>query len=82
VLGEAVCALVTEKDGHVVSVADVKRACARRLEAYMIPTRVIIVKNLPRTSRGKLSRKLAAEEFHDLLRQTDAHPPTSSGSHR
>ena len=63
VLGQAVCALVTLRDGETLHENQVKRACLERLEGYMIPHRVLFVARLPRNERGKLSRLLAHEEF-------------------
>jgi acyl-coenzyme A synthetase/AMP-(fatty) acid ligase len=67
ILGQAVCALVVPKAGETVHENEVKRACKKVLETYMVPTHVLCVEALPRTARGKLSRKLVMEHFHDLL---------------
>jgi amino acid adenylation domain-containing protein len=73
ILGQAVCALVVPKAGATVHESDVKRACRSVLESYMVPTRVLVVDGLPRTSRGKLSRKLVMEHFRDLLVSPSTH---------
>jgi acyl-CoA synthetase (AMP-forming)/AMP-acid ligase II len=46
---------------------DVKRVCKALLETYMVPAHVLVVDALPRTARGKLSRKLVAEHFEGQL---------------
>lgn len=67
VLGEAVVALVVLKEGQTVEEIEVKRACSARLEHHMVPKRVFVVAEIPRTANGKVSRKAVAERFHDLL---------------
>jgi acyl-coenzyme A synthetase/AMP-(fatty) acid ligase len=67
VLGQAVCALVVPKPDATVQENDVKRVCKSLLETYMVPTHVLVVDALPRTARGKLSRKLVAEQFEGQI---------------
>lgn len=67
VLGQAVCALVVPKHDATVLENDVKRVCKSLLETYMVPTHVLVVDALPRTARGKLSRKLVAEHFEGQI---------------
>lgn len=66
-LGEAVCAFVTPREGAQLSVQQIKRACGERLENYMVPKYVLLVSDLPRTENGKLSRKLVLEQYAALL---------------
>ncbi len=70
VLGQAVIALVTLRPGTTLLEQQVKRSCSLQLEGYMVPKRVLIVETLPRTPNGKLSRRLAAEQFKDLIAST------------
>lgn len=67
VLGEAVCAFVTLRDGAHVTVQQIKRACGERLENYMVPKHVLILPGLPRTLNGKLSRKLILQQYGPLI---------------
>jgi acyl-coenzyme A synthetase/AMP-(fatty) acid ligase len=62
-LGEAVCAFVTLREGDMLNVQQIKRACSERLENYMVPKHVLLVSELPRTENGKLSRKLILEQY-------------------
>jgi long-chain acyl-CoA synthetase len=56
-LGEAVYAHVTAKQGHSLDPAALRRLCAERLEDHMIPKRVVVHDELPRTPNGKLDRR-------------------------
>jgi acyl-coenzyme A synthetase/AMP-(fatty) acid ligase len=66
-LGEAVCAFVTPREGHCLDVQQIKRACSERLENYMVPKHVLLVAGLPHTVSGKLSRKLVLEQYATLI---------------
>ncbi len=67
VLGEAVCALIVLQEGESLEGIEVKRFCSERLEHHMVPKRVLVVAELPRTPNGKVSRRMVAEKFNDLL---------------
>jgi amino acid adenylation domain-containing protein len=54
--GAAIVAYVVPKDGPVTEV-DVKRAAATRLPRFMVPVRVEVRDQLPRTSTGKVDRR-------------------------
>jgi len=69
-LGEAVCAFVTPREGEKLSVLQIKRACSERLENYMVPKHVLLVSELPRTENGKLSRKLILERYAGLIAES------------
>ena len=66
-LGEAVCAFVTLREGAKLTVRQIKRACSERLENYMVPKYVLIVSELPRTLNGKLSRKSILQQYSALI---------------
>jgi amino acid adenylation domain-containing protein len=59
--GTAVIAYVVPKDASVTE-TEIKRWAAGRLPRYMVPARVEIRDDLPRTSTGKIDRRLVAEE--------------------
>lgn len=67
VLGEAVCAFVTLREGNELNVQQIKQVCGARLESHMIPKYVVSLPELPRTVNGKLSRKLILERCAVLL---------------
>ena len=61
VLGQAVKAVVTLKEGSHLTEKDVLRHCSRHLEEFMVPKLVEIRENMPRTPTGKIDkRELAA----------------------
>ena len=66
-LGEAICAFVTLREGAKLTVQQIKRACGERLENYMVPKYVLMVSELPRTLNGKLSRKLILQQYSALI---------------
>jgi acyl-CoA synthetase (AMP-forming)/AMP-acid ligase II len=55
-LGQAIKAFVVLSDGASLTPQDIRRECQKRLEAFMVPTRVVLVPNLPRNANGKLNR--------------------------
>ena len=56
VLGQAIRAIVTVREGFELSSRDVLRHCGRQLEDYMIPKSVVFVPGLPRNDNGKIDR--------------------------
>lgn len=66
ILGEAVKAVVTLRDGASLSEQDVLRHCSRHLEDFMVPKQVEIRATLPKTPSGKIAKqelkRLTAEE--------------------
>lgn len=60
--GTAIVAWVQPREGQALSVNDVKRHVARRLPRYMVPSRVHIMQQLPRTSTGKIDRQQLLRE--------------------
>ena len=57
--GRAICAAVVAGNG--LDEETVRRHCARVLPPAKVPRRVMLVAELPRTSRGKLSREMLQE---------------------
>jgi long-chain acyl-CoA synthetase len=65
--GEAIRACVVLKQGAHASVEDLVAHCQDRLARYKVPSRIVLVSELPRTAVGKvdrsvLRRRLAAED--------------------
>lgn len=60
-LGEAVHAYVVKADGVELSELQVKRACAERLENYLIPKKVVFVHELPKTANQKVRKQSLRE---------------------
>jgi acyl-CoA synthetase (AMP-forming)/AMP-acid ligase II len=57
VLGEAIRAVLTLRQGASVTAADVIRHCRARLEDFMVPRHVEFVDSLPKTATGKIARR-------------------------
>jgi long-chain acyl-CoA synthetase len=55
-LGEAVHAHVSARTGARLEPASLKRLCAEHLEDYMVPQRIDVHRELPRTPNGKIDR--------------------------
>lgn len=60
-LGEAVIAHVAPHAGEELDPGALRRLCAERLEDYMVPKRVVVHDELPRTGNGKLDRATLRE---------------------
>jgi long-chain acyl-CoA synthetase len=55
-LGEAVHAVVSLDAGVEIGEEEIRRVCRQQLEGFLVPARVHIVSQLPRSSNGKVSR--------------------------
>jgi long-chain acyl-CoA synthetase len=58
VLGQAIKAIVTIREGCNLSPKDILKHCVQRLEDFMVPKVVEIRDSLPRTTSGKISKRL------------------------
>jgi acyl-CoA synthetase (AMP-forming)/AMP-acid ligase II len=57
IIGEAVKAYIVLENGAALTENDILRHCAAHLENFMVPKSVEIMKALPKTSSGKISKK-------------------------
>ncbi len=55
-LGQAVKALVVLEDGAMLTGKDIQRECQARLESFMVPKYVEFVRELPKTTTGKITK--------------------------
>lgn len=62
VLGQAVKAIVTCKEGFKLTVQDVQRHCASHLEDLMVPKIIEFRDEMPRTPTGKIDKRRLATE--------------------
>jgi long-chain acyl-CoA synthetase len=60
ILGQAIKAVVSRRNGSQLSERDVLRHCASRLEDFMVPQLVEFRAALPKTGNGKIDRKSLA----------------------
>ncbi len=61
-LGEAIRAYVATDPAAGLTTQSLRSASAAHLESYMVPTQVIFRDSLPRTSNGKIDKRLLVEE--------------------
>jgi amino acid adenylation domain-containing protein len=61
ILGDAVKAVIVLKDGLQTDAKKIKRHCQKKLAAFKIPKDVVFVGELPKTSSGKIKRRLCRE---------------------
>jgi oxalate---CoA ligase len=67
-LGETVAAAVVLRDNSQVTESKIRKYLTPRLADFKIPTRLLIVDNIPKTSTGKVRRACLAATFADLLK--------------
>ncbi|HEX6387547.1 MAG TPA: long-chain fatty acid--CoA ligase [Anaerolineae bacterium] len=60
--GEAVKAWVLLNEGHQVTAEEIRAYCRQRLAAYKVPKQVEFVDELPKSTVGKVLRRLLVEE--------------------
>jgi acyl-CoA synthetase (AMP-forming)/AMP-acid ligase II len=60
VLGQAIKALVTRREGSPLTEQDLRRHCARYLEDFAVPKEVEFRGSLPRSANGKLNKRALA----------------------
>jgi acyl-coenzyme A synthetase/AMP-(fatty) acid ligase len=56
-LGQAIKAIITLRDGARLTEHDVQRHCSQYLENFMMPKFVEFRQSLPKTSSGKISKR-------------------------
>lgn len=61
-IGNAICAVVTKTTDGLLDVTQLKRHCAEKLPAYMVPEKIEFRDALPRTGNGKIDRRLLQQE--------------------
>jgi acyl-coenzyme A synthetase/AMP-(fatty) acid ligase len=62
-IGNTILAVVTLSDSHSLASPELKRHCAEKLPAYMIPERIQFRDSLPRTGNGKIDRQRLQREM-------------------
>lgn len=60
-MGESIIAFVTLHDHLPVTEKDIQKECAAQLELFMIPKRVIFLKEMPKSPNGKIDKKILRE---------------------
>jgi acyl-CoA synthetase (AMP-forming)/AMP-acid ligase II len=68
VLGQALVAVATPRDGARLDAEELLAQCRQRLPAFMVPARVAVrAGSLPRNPNGKIDRKSIAQEMLNLF---------------
>ncbi|MDB4956840.1 MAG: hypothetical protein JWO36_4409 [Myxococcales bacterium] len=55
-LGQAIRAFVVLEPGVTLDARAIQRACQSRLESYMVPTDIVLRRDLPKSSNGKIDK--------------------------
>jgi acyl-coenzyme A synthetase/AMP-(fatty) acid ligase len=55
-LGQAIEAFVVLENDRTISAKEIQRHCAARLENFMVPQRVRLLSELPKTASGKIKK--------------------------
>mgnify|MGYP003343788982 CR=1 FL=1 len=53
-----VCALIVPRKGPTLATGLIKSFCEDRLPAHFVPSRIILVKSLPKNEMGKVNRQM------------------------
>lgn len=59
--GEAIWVYVSLDEGASLNARQIKKICLSKLENFMVPTKVVFLDELPKTTTGKISKKLLKE---------------------
>ncbi len=71
VLGQAIVVVAKEVEGGERPTEVLLSECRNTLPNFMVPHEILWREDIPRNPNGKMDRKLLAEEFKDLFRETD-----------
>lgn len=64
-LGQAILAFVVLQPKSDLSERQIKKICLARLENFMVPQKIILLNELPKTANGKIDRKKLVSQFCD-----------------
>ena len=57
VMGESIVVFVTTHDGSEINEKVIQRECMTHLEPFMVPQKVIFMKEMPKSTNGKIDKK-------------------------
>jgi long-chain acyl-CoA synthetase len=57
ILGESIIAFVTTYDQVVIEEKEIQRECMAQLEPFMVPQKIIILPEMPKSTNGKIDKK-------------------------
>ena len=58
VMGESIVAFITTHDNTIMQEKDIKRECLSKLEPFMVPQKIIFLDEMPKSSNGKIDKKI------------------------
>jgi long-chain acyl-CoA synthetase len=65
IMGESVIAWVTLHNEGLLREKDIQKECMSKLESFMVPRRVIILPEMPKSANGKIDKKLLKENYKE-----------------
>lgn len=60
--GEAVCASIVLKDGMKATIEEIIKCCRDNLAAYKVPSKVYLVNELPKSTTGKILKRVLRDQ--------------------
>jgi len=64
-LGEAIVAFVTTYDHTQINEKDIQRECMTNLESFMVPQKIILISEMPKSNNGKIDKT----ELKEILKK-------------
>lgn len=65
IMGEAIIAFVTTHGQKHIDEKEIQKECMSRLELFMVPQRVILLNEMPKSSNSKIDKKELKKRFPD-----------------
>lgn len=69
ILGEAIVAMVTTYENCEISEKEIQKICMQKLENFMIPQKVLFLKEMPKNANGKIDKKRLKETYIENANQ-------------
>ena len=63
ILGESVVAFVTMYGNTAINEVTIQRECQSKLEAFMVPQKIIFLSEMPKSTNGKIDKKELKNKF-------------------
>ena len=70
-LGEAIQAVISLKEGAGLDEMKIRKLCAQRLENHMVPSRIFLLPELPKSANGKIDHKVLAAMHRETCGSAD-----------
>lgn len=63
ILGESIVAFVTTYDHSTIEEVAIQRECQSKLEAFMVPQKIVFLAEMPKSTNGKIDKKDLKNKF-------------------